>query len=377
MEANINIVETGWWNLMDYGMTKYFFLSVFFLNLIMPITQISSEEAANTIDQQNTIYLPIISKGRIKPIILGLYPTGWMGDQAVVDSQLNDLEDWSEKKITLAGTFIGITETTDGAINQQLNKIYENGYTPFINIMTDKTAAEFANGNLNKDIILWANKFKQVVDIPGRVAYIALMPEMNGSWVSYKYDPENYKKSMVLLQNIFYSQGIQRDTVKWVFAPNGWSFPDHNFEYYYPGDEFIDVVGFSAYNFGYCPAQAAWPGWISLQSAVEGYIFRAQKMAPEKPIFITQTGTTAFDSNGLNENAKNDWLREGYQYLAAESRIQAILYFNIEDSTCDLAIFRTWPSDYAKFYPGYKDGIQSPVYQYFTPGEIKSGALFP
>lgn len=98
-------------------------------------------------------------------------------------------------------------------------------------------------------------------------------------------------------------------------------------------------------------------------------------MLPGKPIFITQTGTTAFDSNGLNEVAKNDWLREGYQYLASDPEIQAILYFNIEDSTCDLAIYRTWPSNYAQFYQGYKDGIQSPVYQYFSPLELKSGAL--
>lgn len=355
---------------------KINFISLLIILLVFSL-EISSINKSVEANQESKIYLPLIIKSEQKPVLLGLYPTGWMGDQKVIDSQLHEISNWSEKRITIAGTFIGITEHTDGGINLPLTNIYENGFTPFINIMTDFTAEEFASGKANYHIAEWAKRFKQVVSVDGRIAFIALMPEMNGFWVSYGNDPIHYKESLILVQRIFKEQGVPQDSIRWVFAPNGWSYPEHNFEYYYPGDEFIDIVGFSSYNFGYCPAQAAWPGWISMEETVASYVKRMQIMAPDKPIFLAQTGTSAFTKYGYNEDAKSQWLQEGYSYLAENSSIRAIIYFNIEDEMCDLAIFRTWESDYFTRYNGYKEGVQSSVFKYYSPAELKLLQLVP
>jgi len=356
-------------------------ISIYFISLLTILSifsfRISSTNNGVEANQESKIYLPIIIKSEQKPVLLGLYPTGWMGDQKVIDSQLHEISNWSGKRITIAGTFIGINADINGGIIYPLTKIYENGYTPFINIMTDFTAEEYASGKANDYITVWAKGLKQVVSDGERMAFIALMPEMNGFWVNYGNDPTHYKESIILTQEIFKLQGVPQDSIRWVFAPNGWSYPDQIFEYYYPGDEFIDIVGFSSYNFGFCPAQADWPGWISMKETVESYVKRMQILAPDKPIFLTQTGTSAFTSNGLNEDAKNQWLREGYSYLAENSNIRAIIYFNIEDEMCDLALFRTWETEYFTRYNGYKEGVQSSVFKYYTPAELKLLHLAP
>lgn len=351
-------------------------LILFFLSLALLI---SFSNATNYIyevkaDQESKIYLPIIFKSQPKSILLGLYPTGWMGNQDVIDSQLNEFSNWSAKRITLAGTFIGIEDPTVWDINIPLTKIYENGYTPFINIGTKFTAEQFASGDANIHIAEWARLFKQVVSDEDRVAFIALMPEMNGDWVIYGYDPKNFIDSFRLIQRIFLEQGVPKDSVKWVFAPNGWSFPKHNFEFYYPGDEYVDIVGFSSYNFGYCGASTYWK---SLQKGVESYVERMQILAPRKPIFLTQTGTSAFTEYGMNDNAKNLWLKEGYSYLANNSSVKAIIYFNIEGNNCDFAIYRTWETNYNTRYIGYKEGVQSSVFKYYSPAELKLLPLVP
>jgi hypothetical protein len=356
-------------------MYKKFLSFLFFFALLISFSKVSDYDHEVTANQESKIYLPIIFKSQPKTVLLGLYPTGWMGNQEVIDSQLNELSIWSGKQITIAGTFIGIEDPTVWDINIPLTKIYENGYTPFINIGTKFTAEQFASGDANIHIVEWAKLFKQVVSEEERMAFIALMPEMNGDWVVYGYDPTNFIKSFRLIQRVFLEQGVPKDSVKWVFAPNGWSFPVHNFEYYYPGDEFVDVVGFSSYNFGYCGASTYWK---SLQIGVEPYVERMQNLAPGKPIFLTQTGTSAYTSKDvINDGAKNLWLKNGYSYLANISSIKAIIYFNIEGRGCDFAIYRTWETDYLTKYIGYKEGIQSNVFKYFSPAELKLQPLSP
>jgi hypothetical protein len=338
-----------------------------------------SNTKAQTLDSNFKVFLPIIKNGNLhKPLLLGLYPKGWMGDQTVMDSQMNGLSDWAEVKLTFAGTFTDINEPNyDAAINQQLDKIYLNGYTPFINILPKMSAYSYAKGDADQFIRLWARAFKEVVSVGNRVAYIALMPEMNGNWVPYGYDPNNYKLSLIRTQRIFKEEGVPENTVRWVFAPNGWSNKDHNFEYYYPGDDIVDAIGFSAYNYGYCAYPGYTPSWNSLESITSEYIDRIVQMAPSKSIFIAQVASSAKTSTGASDSAKNNWFREGYNFLAQAENVRGIIYFNIDDNICDMAMWRTWPTTLTKNYPGYKEVIQSNSFLYMNPTEVFNNPILP
>jgi len=80
--------------------------------------------------------------------------------------------------------------------------------------------------------------------------------EMNGDWCVYSAhhtskDTEIYKAFYQHIYKLFQEAGA--DNIIWVWNPNGESFPDFKWNHelcYYPGDEFVDVIGMTSYNTG-------------------------------------------------------------------------------------------------------------------------------
>ena len=109
---------------------------------------------------------------------------------------------------------------------------------------------------------------------------------------------------------IFEQEGVPSSSVQWVFAPNGKSSTGWpSFEDYYPGDSLVDVVGFSSYNFGFHPNlyPASYRKWSTPDYVFTDHVSRMRVMAPSKPVFIAQTGTSAYGPNGYDESQKNQW----------------------------------------------------------------------
>jgi beta-mannanase len=144
---------------------------------------------------------------------------------------------------------------------------------------------------------------------------------MNASWVSYGLDPSNYKLAYSHIQDIFRQEGVPDSAVLWVFAPNGWSEPGQEFELYYPGDDLVDVVGFSAFNFGACVAGGV--GWDTFDVAIQPYLDRMNAMAPSKPIFLAQTGTVEQGGD------RGEWLLDSFAQLSSSAMFQGMIYFNV------------------------------------------------
>jgi hypothetical protein len=107
---------------------------------------------------------------------------------------------------------------------------------------------------------------------------------MNTTWASYGQDPANYKLAFARVQQIFTQNGVPDSAVKWVFAPNGWA--HLVFEPYYPGDSLVDVIGASAYNWGYCNDTSDLRYWNPPSTTFSFYI-KTQPDGADK-IFITQ-----------------------------------------------------------------------------------------
>lgn len=333
--------------------------------------------ADSTLAQTNYsyVYLPIIYKSRDHELTYGLYSSLWLGTQDNVNKELNALSNFTGKKVSLAGTFTDICEPNyDAAIKMQFEKMYENGYTPFINLMINSKIQDM---NMNC-LRLWARNFREVLQKDERVAFIAPLPEMNGNWTRYYSSPEVFKNTFYKIQQTFREENVPINKVLWVFAPNGWSQPQDSFEYYYPGDEFVDVVGFSAYNYGFCKYPGHKGQWLSLEKITDEYIKRMKVMAPSKPIFITQIATSSKTSWGYQQAEKDEWFREGVKYLI-DAKVNGLVYYNRDDQIfdnsslvdiCDLALYRSWQSQFPVTYEGFKDSVNtnqviySPTYEY-------------
>jgi hypothetical protein len=298
--------------------------------------------------------VPIADAGSIThPLLLGIYTTASLqvaaGEIVAIDAWVDD----AAKKTSIAGTFMDIEfPNPDWNVPAELNAAWDNGYTPFVNLMTSerdelgqlrdppRTAEYIALGGIDGAIRTWAQEFAAWSNGGEKQAFIALLQEMNldpGTYGSvYGLDTAGYIAAFKHIQQLFYEEGVSPDAVNWVFAPNGWSAPgDPGFEEYYPGDDYVDLLAFSAYNFGTNPSCTTWPSWDGPEVAFGPYLARLRAMAPTKPIFIAQTASAS--STGYD---KGQWLIDTYSYLADYPAVRGILYFNI-DKECDWAFYQS------------------------------------
>jgi hypothetical protein len=261
---------------------------------------------------------------------LGMYTSSALQTTA---SEIGEVGDWLNSnglntRVSIAGTFMDIEfPNPNWNIPNDLDAAWDQGAVPFVNLAVGtagfgpRTAAEVADGEIDDAIRIWAQAFAAWTQSGTKRAFIAPLQEMNASWVSYGLDPANYKLAYARIQAIFRQEGVPESSVLWVFAPNGWSEPGHEFEAYYPGDDAVDVIGFSAFNFGACVAGGE--GWDTFEMAIDPYLSRMNAMAPSKPIVLAQTGTVEQGGD------RGTWLMDSFDKLAAAPMFQGLIYFNV------------------------------------------------
>lgn len=314
---------------------------------------------------------PAPSLQRSNPLLLGSYTRGYLGNQSVVDRELNEFSYWAGQRLSLAGIFFNLEDDNPAYnIPQQLETLHQNGMTAFLNFSSHRSADQIANGNLDRNIQKIAEAYaKWIANGDHRMAILSPLPEMNGDWEAYKEDPENFKRAYQRIQQFFIAAGVPRSSVRWAFSPNGWSRDQaHQFERYYPGDAFVDIVAFSSYNWGYCSA-SPWKTWSSPKTVYEPYLNRMRKLAPNKPIVISQTATTSTTQSGNSPQQKDQWLQDSYRYLVATPDVTGIVYFNIQKE-CDWKIDITDSNN-----QGFKTLLQSDRFGYIPPNQIQT--FFP
>jgi beta-mannanase len=308
------------------------------------------------------------ASGTSGSMYLGIYPQGYL-DQTTINNELHALDSWAGKQASIAAVSFELDDPNPQAIFQnQIDLLWTNGYTPFINLQTgyfsQPTASQIASGNYDTAIQKWAQAFAAWA-INGKWAFIAPLPEMNASWISYSSDPTNYQLAFTRIRSIFAQNGVPANSIRWVFSPNGWV--NISYTQYYPGNDYVDILGFSAFNYGYCPADPS-PNWDSPETLFATNISTLRNLAPTKPIFITRLGTTAYNSSGkTSTDAKNQWLRDAYTYLANAFGVQAVIYYNMNLSwECDWVVYKIAGSQFA----GYQDAAGNPTYAYTSPEEL-------
>jgi hypothetical protein len=94
-------------------------------------------------------------------------------------------------------------------------------------------------------------------------------------------------------------------------------------------------------------------------------------MAPSKPVFIIQTGTTAYGPSGYDASLKNQWLADAYNLVANLNGVRGILYYN-DLNNYDWAFYRNDIN-----FSGYKNGVSSNAYQYIPPEDLVNIDLAP
>ena len=247
----------------------------------------------------------------------GLYSDEW---QSSVD--LTAFNQAAGFPVTFAGTFHHLREGRDNTY-WILDEIWRAGATPVANVEAPASAAAMASGTYDAEIAAFAEGVRWWLEADERHAVIvAPMQEMNGDWVRWGMDPPNFKIAYRRFVEIFSDLGMDETQVRWMFAPNGASVFPHSATDYWPGEDVVDVVGLSAYNFGH-----EFGDWNTVDDVLFNATEQLRAFARDKPFLIAQVGTSQEGGD------REEWVAEMFAFVAQHPNHLGFIYFNFDKET--------------------------------------------
>ncbi len=158
----------------------------------------------------------------------------------------------------------------------------------------------------------------------GEPVLFRLNNEMNGDWCFYSayyssMDPEIFNAAWRYVHDKFAEYEL--DNVLWVWNPHDGSFPGFQWNHYltyYPGDEYVDIIGLTGYNPGtYFPGEK----WKSFEEIYNNY-YREYITLFHQPLMIPE-----FGSNSVGGD-KIAWVQSMFENLPNYSRIKVAMWWN-------------------------------------------------
>ncbi|MBV9848493.1 MAG: hypothetical protein JO250_02280 [Armatimonadetes bacterium] len=197
-------------------------------------------------------------------------------------------------------------------------------WTPGRRIMQPKFAVNtIADGAHDAYVRRWAQRVRDC----GRTICLCPMPEPNGFWFQWstvigRHQPADYVAAWCRMYKIFADEGTTN--VRWVWGPNAGDMPAENrMEAYYPGGDYVDILGLSVYNWG---TARPWSKWRSFADVVQPYYDRIASLGSQ-PIWITEMSCAPEGGDRVA------WIRAMFGYLPQLPRLEALLWFNTKKET--------------------------------------------
>jgi hypothetical protein len=175
----------------------------------------------------------------------------------------------------------------------------------------------------------------------GHPVYLRFAAEMNGNWNSYSSaypggpPASEYKRAWQRMVYTFRS--VQADNVKFIWCPTEVDTPHrpgNRLEDYWPGSEWVDILGFDAYNWSVGGTVQGGGGWRTFdQMCANGYS-RVAALEDSMPIWLCQTGCTAAVHGDPSDVTKGGWFTD--MFLSdLYPRLGAVVYFSSNDPSLE------------------------------------------
>ena len=262
-------------------------------------------------------------------------------------------------------------------VTNSIDKIVEILWTDriyHITISPDKYSAN--------DVVLWKfdaqyTAFFQKVKEKNLHVIFRTMHEMNGWRYPRSSNPEKFKAAWIHVWTLSRVIWLNEENILFDFSVNHRDMPTkwipsqtasliqcnikkddcYHFEDYYPGDEFVDVVGFTFYNRWKANSNRLWLSPTQILYDPNWNTYERIK-ALNKPIVIDEVATTSvrYDWNYDFEKSRNEylnhderkdnWIHQLWEFLVNRPEIVAAIYFNT-DYTHGLSFNVIWEADRA------------------------------
>jgi beta-mannanase len=210
-----------------------------------------------------------------------------------------------------------------------VDPIYAHGAVPMISWTPFRTTHDLRDQPAYRLRRIVAGAFDPYIRRAAREAaalekplLVNLAPEMNGSWFSYGAGvagntPREFKEMWRHVVRIFRRAGA--DDVRWVWSPNIYGNNTvHPFAPFYPGEDWVDVVGLDGYNWGHS-RKTAWQSFGELFDSN----YTAMTSMTAKPMIISETASAE------RGGSKARWIHDMRQTIERRMpRIRAVVWFD-------------------------------------------------
>ncbi|HAG17346.1 MAG TPA: cellulase [Bacteroidales bacterium] len=177
--------------------------------------------------------------------------------------------------------------------------------------------AAIAKGDYDSYIVKWALEAKKFA----HPIYIRFGHEMNDPY-HYPWGPQNnfaqdYINAWHHVHGIF--EENQVDNIIWVWNPH----LSYDFEGYYPGDRFVDVISFGVLNFG---TSLSWSKWWSFDELLSNsYELLSMR---NKPMMISEFGSLSIGGE------RSEWFKQAISSIPKDyPAINSIIFFHYSNET--------------------------------------------
>ena len=248
------------------------------------------------------------------------------GDFSVVD----EYEDALNYQFPILSTYSGFTKDAQEKLEMRLWSSWEHGKVLQLSLQPNSAKRsnimyEILQGTWDDVLDLYIQKIQEF----GHPVMIRLMNEMNGDWcvysgINYSNDPLIYKEAYRYIYHRFEDAGV--NNVLWVWNPNGKSYPPVDWNHtlmYYPGDEYVDIVGLTAFNTGtyYSSVGETWQDFTTLYEQ----LYDQYCEWFEHPLMFT--GFSCAELGG----DKRAWTEDMFQKIGEYDRAKVLVWWDSVD----------------------------------------------
>jgi hypothetical protein len=185
--------------------------------------------------------------------------------------------------------------------------------------------ADIAAGNYDTSVVV---PQAQRIKAYGKKVMLGLDHEMDLTYAKHGTATE-YKAAYKHIRSVFAAQGV--NNVVWTWVSSGYIGYGNGpkVKSFYPGDAYVDWIGYDPYNFNVCHNGA----WKTFDQTVKAfYDWSAANGLGNKPLLIQEYGMKTG-----TEAASRQWYRDIDDVLRARTRIKALVRWD-SDTSCTLRI---------------------------------------
>ncbi|GAA3496123.1 hypothetical protein GCM10019016_032240 [Streptomyces prasinosporus] len=194
------------------------------------------------------------------------------------------------------------------------------------------TWREIAAGELDASVVdVQARRVKEYGERTGKKVFLSFDLEMD-TRTPDNGTPAEYVQAYRHIHDRFRELGV--DNVVWTWIITGYLDHADLFERMYPGDEYVDWIGYNQYNYYRCH-DTDWLTFAQTQRAAHDWI--RENISDDKPLMLSEFGT-ADDAKRPRRQA--EWYAQVPRVLKDLEGVRAALQWNHRDPGphCDLAL---------------------------------------